>query len=280
MSILAAVSALTKKYPGKRAFITGAGGGLGHNFARELAKAQWTIGMTDLDATQLEQAAEEVRQLGGTPVTYVFDVADFVPFEAAVKDFVSLHGGIEIGVNNAGVGCAGYLDEVSLETFERVVGINFMGAVHGCKLFVPLMKKAGAGHILNVASAAGFVSSPRMAAYNTTKAAVISLSETLRGELVSYNVLVSVLMPTFVRTNIGKNSLGAEKYNQLAQKLVEESNVTAAQAVAKTFAKMADKALYIVLPEQAVFLWYFKRYFPERFWRFINRNAKKRFGDQ
>jgi hypothetical protein len=83
-----------------------------------------------------------------------------------------------------------------------------------------------------------------------------------------------------VRTNIGRNSLGTDKYNQLAQKLVEESNVTAEQAVAKTFAKMAGEALYIVLPEQAVFLWHFKRYFPDRFWRFINKKSKKPLGDQ
>jgi short-subunit dehydrogenase len=280
MAILDAVSTLTKKHPGKRAFITGAGGGLGLTFAKELAKAQWTIGITDLDDAQLQQAANEIRELGGTPVTYAFDVASFAPFEAAVKDFVSLHGGIEIGINNAGVGCAGCFDEVPLATFERVVGINFMGVVYGCQLFVPVMKKAGAGHILNIASAAGFVSSPRMTAYNTTKAAVISLSETLRGELLPSKVLVSVLMPTFVRTNIGKNSLGTEKYNKIAQKLVEESNVTADQAVAKTFAKMADEALYIVLPDQAVFLWHFKRYFPDRFWRFISQKSKKPFGDQ
>jgi short-subunit dehydrogenase len=280
MAILDAVSTLTEKFPGKRAFITGAGGGLGLTFAKELAKAQWTIGITDLDDNQLQQAANEIRELGGTPVTYAFDVANFAPFEAAVKDFVALHGGLEIGINNAGVGCAGSFDEVPLATFERVVGINFMGVVYGCQLFVPVMKKAGAGHILNIASAAGFVSSPRMTAYNSTKAAVISLSETLRGELLPSKVLVSVLMPTFVRTNIGKNSLGSEKYNKIAQKLVEESNVTAEQAVAKTFAKMADEALYIVLPGQAVFLWHFKRYFPESFWRFINQKSKKPFGDK
>lgn len=272
-----AIAKLSNKYPKKRAFITGAGSGLGLAFATSLAKDGWHLGLTDVNEATLASAAEDIRNAGGTPTTYVFDVVDHEQFGIAVAAFEALHGGIDIGINNAGIGSGGMLDEVPIEIFRRVIDINLMGMVNGCHLFIPVMKKAGRGHILNVASAAGFVSLPQMSAYNCSKAAVISLSETLKGELFEFGISVSVLMPTFIRTNIGKNAVGPELATKRALMMVDTSNITPEDCASFVFAKMTADELYIVMPEDARFLWRFKRFMPDRFWRFILSEAKRKF---
>lgn len=268
---------LSQKHPCKRAFITGAGSGLGLAFAAQLARHGWTVAITDVNEERLVAAAKIVEQAGGTATSYIFDVANYEKFQEAVTDFAEKNGGIDIGINNAGVGCGGYLHELPIETFRRVVEINLMGTVNGCHLFLPIMKKQRSGHILNVASAAAFVTAPRMSPYNTSKAGVVALSETLRSELLHDGIVVSVLMPTYIRTNIGKDCLGSAKDNRYAQMLVDQSDLNPDQVVSETFAKMETGELYVVLPGKARFLWSFKRFLPNRFWRFIDQEATRRF---
>ncbi|MDZ4833224.1 MAG: SDR family NAD(P)-dependent oxidoreductase [Candidatus Melainabacteria bacterium] len=267
---------LSRKHPGKRAFITGAGNGLGLAFAMELAAAGWTIGITDLNKDSLNAAAQMIQNSGGTPVPYLFDVTDYDKFRDSVNNFQQLHGGIDIGINNAGIGCGGFIHELPIESYRKVIEVNLMGVINGCHLFVPIMRLQKTGHILNIASAAAFVAAPRMSAYSSSKAGVVALSESLRSELVDDGVVVSVLMPTYVRTNIGRDSLGSIADNQLAQQLVEQSQLTAETVAAVTLQKMNAGALYVVLPAEAEFLWRFKRFMPERFWRFIAREATRR----
>lgn len=269
---------LSVKYPKKRAYITGAGGGLGLAFATRLAEEGWTMAITDVNSTALEHATEALRKCGGDPVTYNFDVSNAADFHQSVSDFANKHSGIDIGINNAGIGCGGLLEDVSVDVFRRVIEINLMGVVHGCHSLVPIMRRQHSGHILNIASAAAFVAAPQMSAYSASKAAVLSLSETLRGELHDEGVLVSVLMPTYVRTNIGRDSLGASEACKKARHLVDDSPILPDQVVVETLKKMADEALYIVMPDDARFLWRFKRLFPDRFWRFILGEVKHRVG--
>ncbi len=267
---------LSKMYPAKRAFITGAGSGLGLAFAVELSEMGWNIAITDVDKERLDAAAQAIQQAGGIAVPYEFDVSDYEKFRQAVGDFERRLDGIDIGINNAGIGCGGYMHELPIEAFRKVIDVNLMGVVNGCHLFVPIMKRQRFGHILNIASAAAFVAAPRMSAYNTSKAGVLALSETLRSELLEDGVIVSVLMPTYVRTNIGKDSLGSVEDNRLAQLLVEQSNLTSEEVAAVTLRKMVAGDLYVVLPSEARFLWRFKRLMPDRFWRFIALEVNRR----
>jgi NAD(P)-dependent dehydrogenase (short-subunit alcohol dehydrogenase family) len=271
-----AIAKLSDKHPKKRAFITGAGSGLGLAFATGLAKDGWHLGLSDVNEATLASAADSIRNAGGKPATYVFDVADEEQFQNAVNAFEALHGGIDIGINNAGIGCGGMLEEVPIKTFRRVIDINLMGVVNGCHAFIPVMKKAGRGHILNVASAAGFASLPEMSAYNASKAAVISLSETLRSELFDFGISVSVLMPTYIRTNIGRDAVGPEKSVKRAIGMVNTSKISSEECASFVFSKMSLDELYIVMPEEARFLWRFKRFMPDRFWRFVMNEAKRR----
>lgn len=266
---------LSRRYPGKRAFVTGAGSGFGLAFACELARAGWQIGISDIDGERLEAAVNTISASGGSAIPFVFDVADYAQFEQGIKDFVAKTGGIDIGINNAGVGCGGYLDQLPVETFKRVVDVNLLGVIYGCYQFVPLMKKQGSGHILNIASAAAFVCPPRMSAYSVTKAGVVALSESLRGELIDAGVKVSVLMPTYVRTNVGKDSLGPKGDVALAVRMVDESKITPEEIVLETFERMARGEFYLVMPAQSRMFWRFKRMFPDTFFHFLMKEVKR-----
>lgn len=266
---------LTAKYPHKRAFITGAGSGLGLAFAHALAGDGWTLGLTDINQQRLDETIEAVKASGGNPSGYKFDVGNYEEFDFAVKQFVEKHGGIDIGINNAGIGCGGLFEEVSIENFRKTIETDLMGVANGCHLFVPLMRKQGHAHILNVASAAAFVTAPRMSAYSTAKAGVVALSECLRSELSDGNIVISVLCPTYFRTNIGKSTIGSENEKKYSEMLAESSPISAEEVAQVALKSMAEEKLYIILPYDARFLWRLKRFMPERYWRLIKKIAEK-----
>ncbi len=266
---------LSEKYPEKRAFITGAGSGLGLAFADALAGDGWNLGITDIDQQRLDEAVAAVKSSGGNPSGYKFDVASYEEFDSAVKHFAQKHGGIDIGINNAGIGCGGMFEEVSIEIFRRIIDTDLIGVANGCHLFVPIMRKQGHGHILNVASAAAFVTAPRMSAYSTAKAGVVALSECLRSELSDGDIFVSVLCPTYVRTNIGKNTIGSENEKKYSEMLADSSPISAEEVAQAALKSMAEEKLYIVLPNDARFLWRLKRFMPERYWRIVKKMTDK-----
>lgn len=267
---------LSQQYPSKRAFITGAAGGLGLAFALELAADGWKIAMADLDIEKLQVAAAQVTSAGGVVESYSFDVTDYEQFKLAVESFSHKFDGIDFAINCAGLGCGGCIDELPIETFRKIIDVNLMGTINGCHLFAPFMKAQKSGHILNIASAAAFISPPMMSAYNISKAGVVSLSETLRGELADSNVYTTVLMPTYIRTDMGKATLGPELYNRRSQYLMEDSALDPADVAIMTLSAVAAKQLYVVLPGRARFLWRLKRLLPNRFWAVVKFGAEKR----
>lgn len=112
------------------------------------------------------------------------------------------HGALDILVNNAGVGTAGDFLSTPLEDWHWVMGINLMGVVHGCKAFLPAMVARGSGHVVNVASAAGYFAAPDMSAYSASKHAVMGLTESLRLEMAAHGIGVSAICPGVINTNI------------------------------------------------------------------------------
>lgn len=266
---------LSQKYPGKRAFITGAAGGLGLAFAFELAEDGWKIAMADLNFEKLQETAAEVLSAGAEVEIYNFDVTDHAQFKLALEDFEAKVGAVDLAINSAGLGCGGYIDELPIEVFRKVIDVNLMGTINGCHLFVPSMKRQKSGHILNIASAAAFVSAPMMSPYNISKAGVVSLSESLRAELANSNVFTTVLMPAYVRTDLGKGTLGPELYSYRAQYLMQHSALEPADVARIALKAVAAEKLYVVLPRHARFLWRLKRLLPNRFWTIVKVGAEK-----
>jgi NADP-dependent 3-hydroxy acid dehydrogenase YdfG len=247
---------LTRKFPQKRAFITGAASGLGLALCQELAADGWTIGMADLQPEPLAKAAQLIQSQGGKPLTYVLDVSDKGAYAAVAKEFLAQAGGIDLLCNNAGVGDGGAFEAYGLENWEWMVGINQMGVVYGCHFFIPTMKTQRSGHILNTASCAAIACAPGMAAYNTTKAAVVAISETLHSELAGFGIGVTVLQPWFFKTNIAQYARGGDTVKAHTEKMMNASTMSAAEVAQTALQKAAKGKLYVVLPREARRMWF------------------------
>lgn len=268
---------LSKKFHARRAWITGGASGLGKQLCLELAKDGWTIGLCDINEPLLQQTVQEINTLGGNAIPFLLDTSDAKAYEQTIQQFLSqTKGGVDIIINNAGVGDGCMFEDYSVENWQWMVGINQMGVIYGCKFCVPIMKQQGFGHIINIASAAAFINPPGMACYNVTKAAVLSLSETLRIELAANNIGVSAVMPTFFKTNIMQFSRGPEDGRVVAAKLMEMSGLSANDVARYVLTQAGKNSFRIILPFQARFLHTVKRFFPALFNILLGRLAAKR----
>ena len=261
------LAALAARLPRKRAFITGAGSGLGLEFARALALDGWSLGLFDVDSRQLTRAEQELSADGRRVFAFPGDVTHFEELAVAVNSFADVCGGLDLMINNAGVAAAGSLLETPLTDWRWIMEINLLGVVHGCRASVPHLQVNGNGIVINIASAAGFIAAPMMSAYSATKAGVIALSESLAGELAGNNVQVSVAMPGFMQTGLLTTARGPERERAVAGQLMRASKLSAADGAREILRAAAAGELHIVLPRQMRFAWRLKRWWPSWFVR-------------
>ena len=267
---------LTTRFPQKRAFITGAGSGLGLCLCKELATDGWTIGMSDINGVSLQKAAEEIQALGGNPITYGLDVSDKDAYRIVSEQFLKTVGGIDLLVNNAGVGDGGYIEEYGLDNWDWLLSINLHGVIYGNALFIPQFKKQKSGAIINVASAAAFTSLPRMAAYNVSKAGVRALSETMDAELRAHGITVSCVMPTFFKTKVMQYARGNEEEVEMSKMIFATSALTPEQVAKHTIKQAGKGKFHIILPADAKFMFFMKGWFPSVLLRLFRLGEKKK----
>lgn len=193
-----------KRFQTKTAVITGAGSGLGRTLAVGYARRGFKIGIVDINDAGSQETLELVQKAGGQGHVFHADVTDPGAVKEMAEHYCTLwkSEGVGLLVNNAGIAVAGAVGEVALEDWKKVIDVNFWGMLYGCHEFIPRMKAQGGGHILNIASMAGILALTDMAPYNTGKAAVISLSETLKVEVAPYNIGITVACPLFFNTGL------------------------------------------------------------------------------
>lgn len=256
---------LNARFPHKRVFITGAGSGLGLEVAKALASDGWTLGLFDRNLERLTTVEAQFTEAGVTVVAYPGDVTQADELTVAVNSFAASHDGLDVMINNAGVAGGGSMMEVSLEDWRWIIDINVMGVVHGSRAAIPHLQRNGSGLLINVASAAAFTSAPGMISYSATKAAVLSISETLVNELRPAGTQVSVVMPTFFRSSLLETFRGPVHARLLADKVTQRSEYPVEQAASDLLTESADGRTYIVLPKAARTMWRMKRWMPLRF---------------
>lgn len=253
----------------QRALITGAGSGLGLALAKRYARAGYAIAVADLHLDRAESAVVMLDQINSGHFAVVVDVSQYLSIEA-MRDEVSRRWpeGFDVLINNAGVATAGSVAESALEDWHWVIGINLMGVVHGMKVFAPMFQRRQCGHIISTASFAGIAGAPNVASYGATKAAVIALSEGLRGEMHGYGVKVSVICPGFFKTNLLETARGPDnRFRKVANALMEKAKETADDIAGYVYAA-AERGEFMIIPTATERLhWRVKRFLPNYFFR-------------
>lgn len=258
--------------PVETAVVTGGGSGLGKALAEELAGRGVAVAVADLDGGRAEEVA---RSLGGRSFAFEVDVRDPDAVQALRDAALDRLGAVDLWVNNAGVAAAGPVGEVPLDDWRWVLDVNLMGVVHGCHVIAPYLRQRGRGAILNVASAAGLISTPDMGPYNASKAAVVSLSETLYGELKPHGVGVTVLCPTFFQTNLLDTARSPDpKHMKIAGSLMRRARSQAQDVARAGLADVAAGRLYSVPMADGRFLWRLRRLVPQTFYDLMPRAVK------
>ncbi len=238
----------------RRILVTGAASGLGLALVTAFAARGDQVLATDISADRPSCLPPHVDYLP-------LDVRSDDAWSAALAHVLASMGGLDLLVNNAGVAAAGRIDVATMDEWQWIVDINLLGVVRGCRTFTTLFKAQGSGHIVNTASLAGLVHAPGMSAYNTVKAGVVALSETLLHELSPHGISVSVICPSFFRTNLTDSFRGADaEVEQAGTAMVTRSRRTADQ-VATTVIHGIDARRDLILtdPEGQV-VWRVKRF--------------------
>jgi NAD(P)-dependent dehydrogenase (short-subunit alcohol dehydrogenase family) len=259
------------------AVITGAGSGIGKAFAIELAKRGGRVVCSDVDEASANATADAIGTAGGEATALRCDVSRIDDLQLLAKKAQAWFGGPpSLVINNAGVGAGGTaIGEADLDDWNWVLGVNLWGPIHGCHVFAPILREAGrpAG-IINVASAAAFGAAPGMAAYNVSKAGVLSLSETLAAELSGTGINVTVLCPTFVKTNIVEAGRITQQSTQLADRLMRWTGFSP-ERVARTCLDTNDRGgLYCMPQPDARIGWGIKRFTPTVYTRTVGLTTR------
>ncbi len=227
----------------QRVLVTGAASGLGLALVRLLTARGAQVLATDVATSRPEGLPARADYL-------TLDVRSDDDWAAALDHVRDTLGGLDLLVNNAGVAAGGRIDVATMDEWQWIVDINLLGVVRGCRTFTPLLKAQGSGHIVNVASLAGLVHAPGMASYNAVKAGVVAVSETLTSELGPHGIAVSVVCPSFFRTNLADSFQGADAEMQQAGTRLVTGSRRGADEVAATVVKGIDARRQVILTDR------------------------------
>jgi NAD(P)-dependent dehydrogenase (short-subunit alcohol dehydrogenase family) len=256
----------------RRVLVTGGASGLGLALVRAFTARGDHVLSTDLQPERpdvLPPAADHLR----------LDVRSDEDWATALTHVRDTWGGLDLLVNNAGVAAGGRIDVATMDEWRWIVDINLLGVVRGCRTFTPLFKEQGSGHIVNTASLAGLVHAPGMAAYNTVKAGVVALSETLSHELAPHGIDVSVVCPSFFRTNLSASFQGADTEMESAgRQLVDNARRTADEVAAVVVRGIDARRDVILTDHDGRIAWRAKRFARPLYTAAMRRAARRTAG--
>ena len=210
---------------GKMAFITGAASGLGRASAIMLAKEGAKVAVSDINAEGAKAVADEINSdYPGQAFAYHLDVTQEENWKAALAAAHEDMGGLNVLLNNAGIGGGTSVEDTDFETWKLVHAVDVDSVFLGCKYAIPLMKAHAPGSIINISSIAGLIAGHNMAAYNSAKAGVwlLSKSVALHCAKRGYKIRSNSIHPTFIDTPILDGMVGAMTRDELKGKLARQ----------------------------------------------------------
>lgn len=204
------------KLQGRAAIVTGGTKGIGRSMAEALIGEGVNVCISARKGDEIERTVSELSGVGeGRAAGVACDVRHYEEVKSLIEHTVSEFGGVDILINNAGIGIFGRVEELSPEDFRAVLETNLFGVFYCCHEAIPQMKKRGGGYIINISSLAGVNAHPEMAAYNASKFGLNGFSEALMQEVRHDGIKVSYVMPGSVNTHFGGDEPTADRSWQL-----------------------------------------------------------------
>lgn len=252
-----------KLFRDRTAVITGAASGIGLELARRAAAEGMQLVLADIEFDRLEAAAATLPLPAAHLLLQKTDVSREDEIAALAAAAFSRFGGVHLLCNNAGVGLTRVTWEHTTADWEWVLGVNLWSVIHGIHHFLPkMLEQGGEGHIVNTSSVAGLLSTPGMAAYNVSKHGVVTISETLHGELAAAGarIGVSLLCPAWVPTGIHQSSRNRQQrfgtaapvaglsaaYEERMAQAVSAGRLSAADMAGAVFDAVGEGRFYVI----------------------------------
>jgi NAD(P)-dependent dehydrogenase (short-subunit alcohol dehydrogenase family) len=243
---------------GRTAVVTGGASGIGRALALSFAREGARLVIADRDEAGMALVVGAIRARGGEAVGVSTDVSELAQVHALADRAFETFGKVHVLCNNAGVAVWGGLETATHRDWQWVLGINLWGVIHGVEAFVPRMiAQREPGHVLNTASMAGLIASQGLGVYNTSKYAVVGLSETLAKDLRPYGIGVSVLCPMGVDTRINASErnrpTGLRNESPPAEAPVLIGRTLAPETVAEmALAAIRENRLYVITHDEGL----------------------------
>jgi short-subunit dehydrogenase len=265
-----------KRLADRVAVITGAGGGLGRALAMELASRGCHLALVDVDPESTAGTAAEVDRHPVAVSQHVADVTDRKRMAALPGEVVAAHERVNLLINNAGITLQKSFASHTLADWDRVIGINLLGVIHGCHFFREELLRADEAHIVNLSSMAAFLGMPTQSSYCATKSAIQGLSEALWAELAADGVGVTCVHPGAIQTEMIRATLdesddlpSATRNYELAQRF----GVSAERAARRIVDGVVKNRLRVRIGKDAMLLDWLKRLAPSLIHRPLARMA-------
>ncbi len=270
---------------GQVAVITGASSGIGRALALALAKRGCDLAIcSSRNMDGLEETAGKASAFGVSVSVAQVDVSEREQVYSWAEKVVEDHGKVNLVVNNAGVGLASTVEGIDYDDFERHMGVNFWGVVYGTKAFLPHLKTAGEGHVVNISSLFGLIGVPSQCAYNASKFAVHGFTDSLREELdmMDCGVSATSIHPGGIKTNFALSSKVRENVTALGlntgslpQKMNDAFITDADKAADKIISAIeADQRRALIGPD-AKLMDIVTRFLPGGYQRLVNLAVNK-----
>ena len=265
-------------FEGDVAVVTGAGSGIGRALAQQLNAAGSALAIADNDEMGLAETVASLPSKQAALSTHILDVSDEAAVRSFAEDVVSRHGRVTLLINNAGVAMIGTFEELSLDDWRWLMGINFWGVVYGVKYFLPVLKQQPRAHIANLSSVFGLVAPTGQSPYSASKFAVRGFTEALRHELEGSSVSVSCVHPGGIHTPIAKHArLGAHaspSKQRAAIDYFEKVTPTSPEAAAARILKGVEKREpRILIGADARAIDIVQRLRPASYWKLMAKRA-------
>lgn len=236
-----------RELSGRIGVVTGAASGIGLATARRFAEEGMKVVLADLELGPLQEAEKLLTEADHDVIAVPTDVSEWEQVEHLAARTLEHYGAVHVVHNNAGVVTSGPIWDLAIEDWEWVLGVNLWGVIHGIKAFVPHIRAAGEGHVVNTASVAGLVASATIGPYNASKFGVVALSETLLNELrvADPSIGVTVVCPGATNTRIVESDRNRDARTAKAHRTSPEekgfiAGSTAMLAKGKDPAEVAD----------------------------------------